>query len=254
MKLAALTILPAILIIYMVYRMDKLEKEPKPLIKILLLCGVGSTFLTLLLGAIPNSIMDMSLDENSVLYNVLRAFVMAGLIEETSKYIMLRIGTYKKRAFNCLFDGIVYAVTVSMGFALFENILYVLDGGWTTAILRALTAVPGHACDAIFMGFFYGYAKKYQILGDKKKEKKYTLLSILSAAIVHGIYDCILMVEFKGQIFVFIAFIIILYISCIVFLKKASKNDEYIDNQEDSMYNETKYNHSNYNYEEDDEW
>ena len=251
MNLTTVTILPAILIIYIVYRMDKLEKEPKSLIKTLLFCGLGSIFLALLIGAIPSSIMEATLDTDGVLYNVLRAFVLAGLIEEVSKYIMLRIGTYKKESFNCLFDGIVYAVTVSMGFALFENILYVLNGGWFTAIARALTAIPGHACDGIIMGFFYGYAKKYQLLGDKAQETKYTLLSILSATIIHGIYDCILMVKFNGQLLVFFAFIITLYTTCIILLKKSSKNDEYIDNQENTTYNNI-HNSNNYNYEEED--
>jgi hypothetical protein len=45
--------------------------------------------------------------------------------------------------FSQKFDGIVYAVFVSMGFAAIENIMYVFDYGYQTGLVRAFTAVPG---------------------------------------------------------------------------------------------------------------
>jgi RsiW-degrading membrane proteinase PrsW (M82 family) len=48
---------------------------------------------------------------------------------------------------------------VSMGFACTENILYVLEGGYEVAIMRAFTAVPAHATFGILMGYYMGKAK-----------------------------------------------------------------------------------------------
>lgn len=52
----------------------------------------------------------------------------------------------------------MYAVMVSMGFAATENIIYVVQGGYVTGILRAFTAVPAHATFGILMGYFMGIA------------------------------------------------------------------------------------------------
>jgi RsiW-degrading membrane proteinase PrsW (M82 family) len=37
--------------------------------------------------------------------------------------------------------------------------MYVLEGGYETAVLRAFTAVPAHATFGILMGYFMGKAK-----------------------------------------------------------------------------------------------
>ena len=76
--------------------------------------------------------------------------------------IALATQTWKNPNFNFKYDGIVYAVFVGMGFAIFENIKYVLEYGLLTGILRAMTAIPGHCAFAIIMGTFYGSAKYFQ--------------------------------------------------------------------------------------------
>ena len=58
---------------------------------------------------------------------------------------------------------IVYASFVALGFACFENILYVSDSGIVTGLIRAVTAVPGHVCDGILMGSYLALAKLLNI-------------------------------------------------------------------------------------------
>lgn len=81
----------------------------------------------------------------SVWQQFVKAFFVVALIEEFSKYIIVRYYNQPRKWFNEPFDGIIYAVMVSMGFAAFENILYVLQGGFEVALLRAFTAIPAHA-------------------------------------------------------------------------------------------------------------
>ena len=136
---------------------------------------------------------DMFLSLNnkySILEQFIRAFFIVGLTEEFSKYVIVRYYAQPKNAFNEPYDGIVYAVMVSMGFAAVENIFYVIEGGVTTAVLRAFTAVPAHATFGIIMGYYMGKAK----FADNRM--KYNLLGLLLAIVFHGTYDFFLFINF----------------------------------------------------------
>ena len=107
--------------------------------------------------------------EGSLAYNALFYFLIVGPAEEGFKYLLLKNRTWKSPHFNCQFDGVVYAVFVSLGFALWENIGYVLRYGFATAVARAVTAIPGHACFGVFMGVLYGVAKRQALAGDEAR-------------------------------------------------------------------------------------
>src|SRR5436853_481905 len=81
----------------------------------------------------------------------LLAFVVIGFSEEGCKYIMLRFYADRNKAFNEPFDGIIYSVMVSMGFATLENIGYVLNYGFQTGLVRMFLSVPSHAAFAVLM-------------------------------------------------------------------------------------------------------
>jgi RsiW-degrading membrane proteinase PrsW (M82 family) len=82
----------------------------------------------------------------------LNAFVVIAFSEELAKYMFLKWFAYRSSHFDEPFDGIIYALMVSMGFAALENIMYVLNGGITVALMRMFTAVPAHATFAVLMG------------------------------------------------------------------------------------------------------
>jgi RsiW-degrading membrane proteinase PrsW (M82 family) len=126
----------------------------------------------------------------SIWQQFIRAFFIVGLIEEFSKYIIVRYYAQTKRQYNEPFDGIVYAVTVSMGFAATENIFYVLEGGFQVALIRAFTAVPAHATFGILMGYFMGIAKF------SNNRIKWNLIGLLLAIVFHGAYDFFLFIDF----------------------------------------------------------
>ena len=97
-------------------------------------------------------------------------------------------------------------------FAFFENIVYVFGNmDFLTAILRAVSAVPGHACDAIFMGYYLSVAKICSTRNSKELERKNIFLSIAIPALLHGIYDFCLMSGYDIFVFVFLIFVVILY-------------------------------------------
>jgi RsiW-degrading membrane proteinase PrsW (M82 family) len=114
---------------------------------------------------------------------------------------------WRSPSFNEKFDGIVYAVFVSLGFAAVENVMYVMDGGLQTAAIRAVTAVPAHAIFGVTMGYYLGIAHMYEEL-----RKPYLFRALAIPILLHGIYDFILMVEIGWLLILFIPYVILLYI------------------------------------------
>lgn len=219
------TVFPVILLLIFVYNKDK-TKEPLKLLLLLFFLGMISCIPVLFASEFFRVVfpfMNKRLAEYNFLETMLYAFVEVALLEEICKWIMLYAKGYNNQEFDEVYDIIVYAVFVSLGFAFVENLAYVfLKGSLRTALLRAISSVPGHACDAIFMGYFLSLAKQASYKNNKELEKKYIILSIFVPALLHGIYDFCLMANLKLLIIVFIGFIIFLYILAFNTLKKVS--------------------------------
>lgn len=190
MTLLITAIAPVFLVIIYIYIKDKFEKESKKLLFYTFLFGaILSVLISTFLYVLYDSFLPKA-DEFSVLDQFIRAFFVVALIEEFSKYIIVRYYNQPKKDFNEPFDGIMYAVMVSMGFAAVENIFYVFEGGVGVAILRALTAIPAHATFGIIMGYFMGIAKF------SNHKRKWNLIGLSLAILAHGMYDFFLFINF----------------------------------------------------------
>lgn len=187
---------PVFIIILYIYVKDKYEKEPKRLLIFSFLLGaIVSIIITTLLYLAFDVVLPLT-DNFSVAQQFVKAFLVVGLTEEFSKYIIVRFFAQPKKAFNEPFDGIVYAVMISMGFAATENIFYVIEGGYQTALIRAFTAVPAHATFGILMGYHMGKAK----FSNNRIQRN--LLGLLLAIIFHGAYDFFLFIDFIPGIWI----------------------------------------------------
>ena len=186
--LLALALAPGGAIGLYIYLKDKHEREPISLLMRSFFFGVLSVFVTLLISKVIG--LFITVDEQSVGEQAVHAFLIVALVEEFSKFIFVRGILYNNSHFNEPFDGIVYAVMVGMGFATFENILYVYQGGVGTAIMRMFTAVPAHATFAVLMGYYLGKAKF------EHKKSYYALHALGVATLFHGVYDYFLFISF----------------------------------------------------------
>ena len=195
---------PVFIILFYIYFRDKYEKEPIGLLVKSLVSGMVIVLPILYVERFLAGIMPPLGKIGSAAYH---AFVVAGMTEELFKILILCILIWKSPRFNEKFDGIVYAVFVSLGFAAVENILYVMDGGIQTAMVRAITAVPAHALFGITMGYYLGTAHMYEEL-----RKPYLRKAILVPISLHGVYNFILMVEVDWLLLLFIPYILGLYI------------------------------------------
>lgn len=231
-----LAIAPVIVILTYIYYRDKYNKEPFWLLFFLFVAGMFSVLPVLGVGYLSDYFIRYFRGLYRVAYT---AFVQAAFIEEFWKLFFTFVIAWWAKAFDERFDGIVYAVTVSMGFAVVENIMYVTGYGFTTGLLRMITAVPAHAIFGISMGYYLGKAKF-----DKPKAI-YLILAFIVPWLMHGIYDFLIMAGVPWMVIAFIAFLIIMYIYGFLRLKNLSKYKvKPAPPVNDAVINDTYYNAS----------
>ena len=190
MPLILLSIAPALLIIAYIYYSDKYDKEPRHLLFICFFMGAVGSILIASVSHLFISEYYPELEEQTILMQLCKALIVVALVEEFSKYIFVRYFAQNHKEFDEPYDGIMYAVMVSMGFAAVENVMYVLQGGMDVALVRAFSAVPAHATFGIIMGFFMGKAKF------SKNRIMWNFTGLMSAILFHGAYDFFLFINF----------------------------------------------------------
>jgi len=174
-------ILPIFILTLYVYVHDK-EKEPTSLLYISFIVGV--------LICIPCIYVENVIARytNFLQANIAGAFLHVllsiALVEEGYKYLASFIISYDNKNNNYTFDSIVYCAFVALGFAFFENLLYLKTLSLNSIVLRAFTAVPVHLSCGIMMGYFLSKAKQ-----DIKREKINFLKALMAPVMVHAMYN-----------------------------------------------------------------
>lgn len=223
--LLALAIIPSIVLLVIVYKADKIEKEPKRLIFKTILFGAISVVPTVLVELGVEYGLNLVIPQGSVMYTYFETFFGVALVEELFKLWATKLAIWKRPEFNYRFDGIVYCVAGALGFATVENIMYVIDGGFSTGIVRALISVPGHAIFGIMMGCFFGLAKEAHKRGNVTSYRSLLIVSVILPTIAHGLFDFALELGNILSIMFFVVFVIAMDVFAILILVKQSKED-----------------------------
>lgn len=221
-------VIPAVVLLVLVYKKDRLDKESPQLLLSLVIRGVLATIIAMILERIGSLILNRIFVSASLGYYAVMFFCIVGVAEEGAKFFLLKHRTWNEPEFNCQFDGVVYAVFVSLGFALWENISYVFMYGLSTAMVRAVTAVPGHACFGVFMGVFYGLAKRYENIRDHSKSRLCLILACVVPVLLHGMYDFLATLQDTAYGWIFVPFVIVLFIISWRLVSVMSEKDRYI--------------------------
>lgn len=187
-----LAVSPAIILITYIYLVDIKQREP--ILQILkgFFYGIISALVAVFVALFLADIQFYTDTYTNIVEAGRVAFWGAALPEEAAKLFMLWLLVRKNKYFDERLDGIVYAVTISMGFAAFENILYLIDNynEWlSVGIMRAILSVPGHYAFAVLMGYYY--SKVHFGISNAPKDK---LMILLAPVLVHTIFDWILFI------------------------------------------------------------
>lgn len=176
-----LAVLPVCLLLIWLYTRDQLHPEPKRRVWSMFLRGAG---IVLPAGLLERVLMETHVSfvrASPLLPSVfVTAFFVAGMVEEFLKAGVVDRGAVVRGYIQSPIDSIVYSGATALGFACVENILYVTHAGISTAILRAVTAVPAHLMFGIWMGTYFAQA----IFEGRSKAWAYIV-----PALAHGLYD-----------------------------------------------------------------
>ena len=219
-------LLPAVLLWTYIWRKDQ-KKEPFSWLAKATIYGIIICFpvavVEMLIGTLlfyPDGV------PTTIIGTTANAFFVAAIPEESFKLLALWLVLRKNPFFDEHFDGIVYAVCVGLGFAAFENILYLFDNieNWmSVAFLRSLMAVPGHYAFAVLMGYYYS---KYHFVDHSRKT---AALILIAPVLAHGLYDALLMTSMINVVLGGICFIITIVIVCKLHVYACKKITSMID-------------------------
>ncbi|MBB3109255.1 RsiW-degrading membrane proteinase PrsW (M82 family) [Paenibacillus phyllosphaerae] len=173
---------PGISLLMYFYLKDRYDAEPVHMVIKVFLLGV---LIVLPIMVIQRGLLIWWGD-----HEFLFAFGVSAGVEELVKWFVLFHIIYNHTEFDEPYDGILYAVAISLGFATVENVLYAIfqPASFGSLLVRALLPVSGHALFGVTMGYYLGKAK----FAEGKQVKKFLALSLLLAMVEHGVYDWIM--------------------------------------------------------------
>lgn len=220
--------LPALVLLYFIYKQDKIEKEPAGLLAKLFIAGGLMTIPAGLAESffIPIAARLLSPTGSTAAFLFVENFLIIALAEEGFKRLAMRGLTRNHPAFNYRFDGVVYGVAVALGFAAFENVMYIMGYGLAIAPVRAVTAIPLHCIAGVFMGHHYGMAKWCASRGMAAESSRNMRWSLLIPVLIHGFYDFAAMSRSESIAAGFLLFIVVLDIFAISAIRRFSRNDQ----------------------------
>ncbi len=231
LEISIITLLPSLFLCGFIYYKDRIEKEPIGLLILLFALGAVCYYPSfmgekLILGGIDKLFSetisvsaDGALTYSSpafmLLHKFLCSFIGFALIETGLKWAVLFFSTRNNKHFNYLFDGIVYSVFISLGFATVENIRYAWVNGWDTLVLRSVSSLPCHLIMGIIMGYFYSTWNAHR--NAKKLEEEYLEKSLITEE------------RIKNPVGLFLSSLIIPYTVSAVYLFASSINSRAIN-------------------------
>ena len=192
--------------------------HPEPLKLLTIVFFMGSGVALALRGVfwffdIPNLYIFSTIGWFGLLGKSILFILFLAFLEEVLKFVVLRFYVYHQKDFDERIDGVIYGVTVGLGFATLENILYIISYGPEVVFSRFATATLLHALLGGIMGSFLTQNKF-----DKKHNCCMAIRAILLSTALHFVYNMLIVYNismFNGYFevaWVFIIFVVLLYI------------------------------------------
>jgi RsiW-degrading membrane proteinase PrsW (M82 family) len=229
MFIAIVAAAPSLALLTYFYLRDRYEREPLRYLIAAFALGAGALVAGYWLGAMVENLADgteliAGQVPHTELARFFEAFVMVGPCEELAKWAALVGVVYRWREFDEPMDGLLYGVAIALGFATFENFMFLHGRGLAIAWQRAIFAVPAHALFGGCMGFYVGRAKFAS--ADGTRRRRFWLCMILSFLVpvgFHGAYDFALLHSLGWKVWIAVT---LLSLSFWVFVLRRVKRAE----------------------------
>ncbi|MFB6353860.1 MAG: PrsW family intramembrane metalloprotease [Halobacteriales archaeon] len=193
-----LSVVPAAVIAASVWRSDVTRREPLGLLVGTFLLGILFASFAAVLNALAQPIFQVIPVAGAALF----FYLVVGPVEETVKWLAVRLHAYRSEQFRAVVDGAVYGAAAGLGFATIENTLYISQqylqavqaAGASDALIRAALptaavrsfAGPGHVIYSSFAGYYLGLAKY-----NRENAGPIVVKGLLIAAFIHGTYNAV---------------------------------------------------------------
>ena len=226
-----IAILPIVVLCLYIYKKD-VDKEPRHLLKRIFILGMFSVIPIVFSENIVQKLLSIE-NNNDLITLFASTFIGVALIEELAKWLVVYFGVYNNKEFNHPYDAIVYSVYSSLGFAIVENICYIISSPPTyvmrVGIYRAILTVPAHAFFGVIMGYFLSQAKKEEYSANITMSNRFMALSILMSVTAHAVYDYLLFTERDEFVTIFFIFVALLYVLCFRLINIVSNDNRNFD-------------------------
>ena len=157
----------------------------------------------------------------------LAVFCLAvGVVEEVSKSVAAVQTTKRLGDLNEPVDAMVYAMTVALGFAAFENLFYAFRFGNEVLFARFLWPVPAHMAYAALWGYGLAWAR---FVHPEKPRILMMAPSVLMAAIIHAAANFLLFLQATGTAALSLAALAVLAVLAHLRLKRLVAESPFLE-------------------------
>lgn len=179
---------PALFWLGYFYYKDRFQPEPLKIIGTAYLLGLVAAFACLkfysLLALIGIPYDPSIMTESHRLRFLLYSIAITGLVEELFKFLPFFLIILHLKTFNEKTDGIIYASTIALGFASFENIGYLPYMGGFELFGRAFASPLTHTIYSSLWGYSVGMAR---LRGESLVKASFQGIAL--AALCHGVFN-----------------------------------------------------------------
>jgi protease PrsW len=189
----AAAIAPPLLLLWLFVIADS-RPEPARVVLGAVFFGALSTMLAIVVELALQKLIP--LPHNPWLKSYQDALLFAAVPEEAIKVSIIALLALRARDFDEPMDGVVYGAAVGLGFAAFENVLYLIGGGehWQSiAVVRGVLSVPFHGAVGVIAGAYIARARFAHALGahghSSGHRRRMFIAAFLVPTILHALFD-----------------------------------------------------------------
>lgn len=197
---------PALLALWLVIAADERPRSPA---LVWAAFGLGAASISILGYARALFAGISGMTDDPALALLLHAVFGIAAPEETVKIaVILLVASRQRRAADPM-DAVVYGAAAGLGFAAYENLVYLLQYPemWRSlAVLRSVLTVPFHGALGIIAGAYIGIARAGHALGARRRDRlayfRSSALIVLAPWTLHAAFDLPLLVLQQNPEFV----------------------------------------------------